>query len=161
MQYRPQPPFAGRRPASPFDSLATFPSGCLVTLGALTVVGAVVALAVLAVMVPGYRSSASYREAMARINEDPRATELLGEPIRETALVAFESDWGERGVERKFILEVAGPMGNGRLAAEARETGGGVQITGWTLTLDREGLPRETGRNASGGSALPRKQRPF
>lgn len=128
----------------------------------MTLFGAMAALVVLAVMVPGYRSSAAYRETMARVNEDPRAAAALGTPIRETALIAFQSKWNEQGVDRKITLQVAGPKAGGRLAAEARETDEGVQIVTWTLSVDQDAFSAPADEDpVDWDSGLPRKQRPL
>ncbi len=118
------------------STLATLPAGCLVAFGALTLILLVLGIVVLSVAFPGYRSSATYKEAMAIVRAEPSVRAALGEPVRETGIVSFVTDLQpEGGGTKRFVsVRVEGPNGEGILYAEGVERSG-VRLTEVRLTL--------------------------
>ena len=131
------------KPGGPSDRpspLATFPAGCLVSFGALTVLVAGLMILVLGVAFPGYRSSGTYRTAIELARADRQVIRALGQPIRETGVITVISELQpEGGGTRRFIsVRISGPRGDGVLYAEGVERNG--------VVLGQAGVTLSSGR---------------
>lgn len=137
----------------------SFPAGCLVSFGGLVMLLAVAALIVLTFVYPGYRSSATYREALALVNLDENARAALGGDIRETALISVRSNLNDRdeGIVRSISLRVAGSEGTATLSAVGHETARRTRIESLRLTLSNGRRLIVRGRDSR--SPLPPKTR--
>lgn len=130
-----------RRRATQQDAMEgwkSYPAGCLVAFGALSIVLLLAGLTALTALLPGYRDSGTYRTAFERLIRSPEVEAAIGRPIRETGLIADVSDFdsGEGGRDRRLSLEVTGPLGGGVLFAEAREHATGTRLTRLRLRLE-------------------------
>lgn len=65
-----------------------------------------------------------YQDAVAMVKEDPRAIELLGEPIETGWQFNGSINTNSSGGEASFSVPVSGSKGSGRLEVEAEKAGG-------------------------------------
>ncbi len=113
------------------------PAGCLMGFGALLLVGAILVMALMTTVLPGYRSTASYQAVFDTINAHPTAVGHLGTPIRETGLISDVSnhDAGDGFLRRRLVLRVAGPLGEATLFSVIVESEEDARLHVLRLTL--------------------------
>ena len=69
-----------------------------------------------------------YQDAVAMAKTDPRAIELLGEPIETGWQFNGNISTNNSGGEAIFSVPISGPKGSGRLEVEAERVGGEVEV---------------------------------
>ncbi|MCB1037479.1 MAG: hypothetical protein KDD47_26850 [Acidobacteria bacterium] len=87
------------------------------------------------------RSAGVYQEALAMVKEDPRAIELLGEPIETGWQFNGNIQAGDRGGEAEFSVPISGPKGSGMLEVEAKKVAGEWQYEQIRIVPDDGGVP--------------------
>jgi hypothetical protein len=109
------------------------PAGCLTA-----VVGVTGFLALIVSLVFGLlRSSTPYRQALARVQNDPVVISQLGRPISGGFFVSGSVQLNGAEGQASLAIPLEGPKGSGTLSVEARRSAG--TWTTSTLTLQPNG----------------------
>ncbi len=87
------------------------------------------------------KSADVYQDAVAMVKEDPRAIELLGEPIETGWQFRGNITTGDQGGEAEFTVPVSGPKGSGELEVEAEKVDGEWKYERIRIYPDDGGLP--------------------
>ncbi|MGQ9573858.1 MAG: cytochrome c oxidase assembly factor Coa1 family protein [Thermoguttaceae bacterium] len=134
------------------------PSRWPTVLAVLIVLAAVSGIIAYDRLIGRFKRSEPYRTALALVQKDPKAMELLGQPIKDATLLpggSIHTD-GDRG-EAILVLKVAGPKTKAAVRAQARRVQGRWELTQVELTLpDGKRVGLET--VFAGGSVAPKFQ---
>lgn len=87
------------------------------------------------------RSSGVYQEALEQVKADPRAVELLGEPIETGWQFNGNVQTGGGGGEARFSVPISGPKASGLLEVEAEKVDGDWHYESIRITPEDGGLP--------------------
>jgi hypothetical protein len=111
------------------------PTGCLSLLLLFFGFIALVALAVFGTM----KSSAAYKDALAKAKSDPTVIEALGTPIKEGMWVSGKSEVNGASGETNLAVPISGPRGKGTLYVVATKSAGIWSYTTLAVQIEKTG----------------------